>query len=294
MVPSFATFCSDAPIGEIGFVHTQFGYHIVQVNERRGTKFLRLAVVSVPIELSNDSYTTAQNRLQQFRTSYQAKSTQQTDSSITERIDAVLKKDDFHVLNLKIQDNSPRIYSGLETQSAKDEVFKFAYSINVHEDAISSILEDRLGCFVCILSSIYKKGVPYFEYVRARMMSDLAKTKRSQILQEQMSRDARTSTKMHRVQLSLSNPQLELAGFEPSVIGNSILNYNENTEEKIIAGKSGVFYIEIVKELPQDQPIDRKELREKMSDAQRSYLQQSFNPFLIQTNKAIDKKILNN
>jgi parvulin-like peptidyl-prolyl isomerase len=45
MVPQFATYVADKPIGEIGVVQTQFGFHIIQVTARKGKKYPRLAVV---------------------------------------------------------------------------------------------------------------------------------------------------------------------------------------------------------------------------------------------------------
>ena len=53
MVQPFAAFVAEKPIGEIGLVQSQFGFHIVQTTGRRGRQYPRLAIVSKTLKPSN-------------------------------------------------------------------------------------------------------------------------------------------------------------------------------------------------------------------------------------------------
>ena len=52
MVQPFATYCANEPIGKIGKVRSQFGIHIIEVLDRRGRDFPRVAVVQKSLKAS--------------------------------------------------------------------------------------------------------------------------------------------------------------------------------------------------------------------------------------------------
>ena len=55
MVPEFSSFCATEPIGKIGIVKTNFGFHIIEVLERASAKFPLLVSVTKTFKASDET-----------------------------------------------------------------------------------------------------------------------------------------------------------------------------------------------------------------------------------------------
>ncbi|MCJ8291734.1 MAG: tetratricopeptide repeat protein [Crocinitomicaceae bacterium] len=293
MVPTFATYCADAPIGEIGLVQTQFGYHIVQVTKRTGVRFPRLAPVSIPIKISNESSTIVENRLESIRTAYLSELNKNPNLNIRETMNKIAESKNALLEIFIVNDNAPT-NSSLYTESAQDKFIQFAYDRNNPIRAISSVFMDSTNRFICIQAGFEKKGVPSYESIKMAIHADLELDNKYDILNNYLSTHSRTerSKRKKEVEISLVNCTIPNNGFEPTVVGKAIDAYLSGKKEIIVRGYAGIYCIEVIKEIAQDQKINKEELGNAIYLTNQQFFVGSVRRSLLIMNSSIDNRTL--
>lgn len=292
MVPEFATFCTDTPVGEIGFVQSQYGYHIVQVTERRGKKFPRLALVVLPIELSDQSYSNPKKLLEEFTSNYKAQKVN-SNSSIASVTDSIAESLGLFVRKVRTFDNSPICYF-FDTQLAEDKFHQFAFDSTTGIGEISPIYRDSLSFYSMILGGVRKKGIPSFEMVKEQMLFEFLKEKKSEMIQKQFSSLSSTQKEKRKkeVEISLANLQIPSCGYEPYVIGKAIEAYYQNQGEIIVYGVSGVFCIQVTKELAHNNTLSKEELSAQIDRTNKQDIYAFARMALKQISQIVDNRVL--
>jgi peptidyl-prolyl cis-trans isomerase D len=287
MVPPFATFCTDAPIGEIGLVQTQFGYHIVQVTKRSGKKYPRLAIVTIPVELSQESYSIPKKQLEAFRSMYQSDT---INAPTSEKVESAAQRVGAFARKMRILDNSPRMFM-IETETAQDHIYRFLYDSSHSIGDISDINDDSLNYYILVHGGINKKGVPPYESVKDQMRSDLLKEKKSRMLKERILSfsSSKKEQKMQEVEITLSNPTIRFCGYEPSVTGRAIHAYHTNQGAIVLSGVSGIFHIEVTGESASEVP-DEEEVKAELYSLLKSDIQVSARRALFTLNDIVDNR----
>ena len=291
MVPTFATYCADAPIGEIGFVQTRFGYHIVQVTKRSGNRFPRLALVTVPVELSSDSYSTPRARLEEFRSAYLS---YPAGSDVIEVVDSINQNLGTFARISEVFDDAPKTFA-FDIQSSEDAYFQFAYDEDNSVGAISPIFGDSTSLYICILAGIHKKGIPSFDYTKVRMHSDLFLNRKSEMLRKHLSSytQAKIDAGIRNDEISLSNPTIIYCGYEPSVVGKAINAFHTDKKAIITQGHSGIFYIEVIEELGSTRAIDKEQMRDAIYTSNKEFILSSARRSLVDINEIVDNRAFN-
>lgn len=292
MVPEFATYCAEAPIGQIGLVQTQFGYHIVQVTERRGKQYPRLAIIQMPIQLGKDGLSKTKEHLNLIREDYIAELEYFEDydsySQVFEEIagDYSLNTHDSYIL-----ENTPRFYD-LGSKSLKDSLLKFSFSPDVTNGDISKIFVDSNQMLLVVFGRKSKVGSMPFEVMQNQVRREMFWEAKSDILLERLRKH--TSKEIENLKQwtnsSLNQTDLNDIGNESSIIAKAIHAYKNGTNGIYEKGHSAVIYIEVDRKENSDLPINILETRNALSKSREDSFHLNIIPYLLLTNVVIDNR----
>lgn len=293
MVPPFATYCADAPIGEIGLVLTQFGYHIVQVTKRSGKRFPRLAVVQIPFQISDEASRVAKDKLEEIREMYVARRKEAPNDDPKILFNSItVAKDEFARLS-KIPTNSPQFY-GPYSETLKDSMLRFGFNPKTKEGDISEIFIDSNEMILAVFSQKLKAGPKQVESALDQLTADLIKHKKAEILLNRIQNE--TTSEGEDLTLksftSLATPQLIGGGFEPLVVGQAIRAYHKGQNGIYVKGYAGVYFVEVLSKEESTDPPNIEKLRDHMNQAQSRQFYEGFERQLVQSNVVIDNRAL--
>lgn len=256
-VPEFSDFCINNPVGKIGVVQSQFGYHIIEVLGKRDAKVPVLTVIEKTLKPSSETEMTtsdlAYSILGKYDTKISSKSEPQEKIAL---FDTLAKKDGYFVRPaIKISDENPMIY-GFETTFTEDKLFKLAYDKNSEVGTmVSAPIKDKGRYVIAIVSSIREKGVPKFEDVMESMRAELIKEKKAKRFTNQLI-NAKTleaaaktgNTEVRTGEVTFGNPNIPNGGYEPSVVGSLFFKkMKDGTKTLPLKGEQGVYVIRINK-----------------------------------------------
>ncbi|WP_340064604.1 peptidylprolyl isomerase [Ascidiimonas aurantiaca] len=237
MVSSFNDFCFNNGVGAIGLVETDFGYHVIRVDDKRDIVFI--ATVSQKLEPSEKT----SNELFTNTTKFEMAVTEGDYEAIAKESSYAIRP----VNKIKAMDES---LPGLGNQRA---VVQWAFEEDRKVGDVSRFTLPN-GYAVVQVTAKTKKGVMSPEEASTRVIPILRKQKKAaKIIEENSSvnsLDALASANNVQVNaasaITLSSPTIAGAGREPKVIGKGF-GLKENEVSTLIEGESGVFMIQVTK-----------------------------------------------
>jgi peptidyl-prolyl cis-trans isomerase D len=236
MTPAFNDFAFENPVGTIGLVETEFGYHIVKVDDKED--IVRLATLSRSIEPSEETI----NALFTEATSFEmaVSDSPSTYGAISEEKGYVARP----VNNLKAMDEN------LPGLGAQRRLVQWAFNSDTE---IGDIRRFDLsnGYAVAQLTEIHEEGLMSPEDASVRVLPVLRRQKKAQrILEANKGKDMTTFAQDNNVAvasasaLNVKSPTIPGAGREPVVVGMAI-SMEEGAVSDLIEGETGVFKIEV-------------------------------------------------
>lgn len=256
-VPEFSDFCINNPVGKIGVVQSQFGFHIIEVLGKRDARVPVLTVIEKTLKPSSETEMTTSDLAHDILAKYDAKISKKSEPQ--EKIalfDTLAKKDGYFVRPaVKISDESPMIF-GFETTFAEDKIFKLAYDKNSEVGTmVSAPIKDKGRYVIAIVTSIREKGAPKFEDVAETMRTELIKDKKAKRFTNQLI-NAKTleaaaktgNTEVRTGEVTFGNPNIPNGGYEPAVVGALFFkNMKDGAKTLPLKGDQGVYVIRINK-----------------------------------------------
>jgi peptidyl-prolyl cis-trans isomerase D len=253
MVKEFGEFCATQPIGTIGVVKTQFGFHIIEVMERESSTFPVLASVALNFKSSQETLDSKENEAYTLLENFDAKLNAVADLYQRSNLfDTLAKQKKYFSRLIQITDNKPAI-QGFATTFIQDKILKFAYDSEAKAGTLMGTpIKDKEKYIIVYLSAIKKKGVPNFDDVKADMKKDIIEEKKFQRVSNQLSVDKtledmarRASVQIIKAEVNFKNPQIPNLSFEPDVVGAIFSGVKDGQRTKPIKGKSGIFVVRI-------------------------------------------------
>lgn len=238
----------DGKKGDISVVESQFGYHIIEVLDVKGSqKKVQVAVIDRKLEPSNRTL--------------QAIYVQASDFSGKNKTEELFQKAVIdQKLNKRIADNikeNDRQISGIESPRS---LIKWVY--DNEKGAVSDPLEFGDKYVVAVITDVREKGIASLEQVKDEVTAKVIKQKKG----EQISKEFETALAGGTIdalatKLNLPLQQAQNINFatnalpgssnEPAVIGQTV-TLKPQTLSKPIAGKEGVYlvYVTAKREAP--------------------------------------------
>jgi peptidyl-prolyl cis-trans isomerase D len=253
MVKEFGAYCATAPIGKVGVVKTDFGFHIIEVLDRSASKFPLLASVSVTFKPSDETVANMESEVNGILMKLDRKISKEEDPFKKAALfDTIVTRANYAPRVIQIEDKAPKIY-GFTTTMARDRVLEMAYAEDATVGTMTlSPIRDKEKYVIAMISAIRPEGEPLFENVRAQMERELIQEKKAKRFMNQMAGKSlqaiskRFNTPVIDAEVTFGNPQISNAGYEPTIIGNLFSGALKNGQRTLpLKGETGVYVIQI-------------------------------------------------
>ncbi len=250
MVPSFNDACFNGKKGDLTLVRSQFGYHIIEVQDQKGRSEKRaVAVVQRAMEPSSKTYQAVYGKADEFAravTSVASFDELVKEKGLNKRLAPNLKEND-------------RVIAGLEQPR---EVIRWAFKAKSGE--VSKVMEVGNVFVVAVLTAVRDKGHTAISEIREELEAEVLKDKKAQqFISEfntaksddiQKIADAMNLPLEMKQNVSFSSNAIPGLGREPEVIGAaSVLPVGKVSQP--IRGQQGVFVI-MVEKRPEAPALD--------------------------------------
>jgi peptidyl-prolyl cis-trans isomerase D len=233
MVKPFNDFVFGNPIGKIGLVETQFGYHIIQVTDKQDA--VRLATIAQkiePSEATNDKIYTQATKFEM---------------DAADKDFAKLVKDNkltsSPAVRVKAIDES---FGSLSNQR---QIVKWAFEGDTKIGSVKRFEIVNVGHVIAKLKSIAPKGLMSVEEARPQVEPILKNKKKAANIIAKIKGGSLASiaasnkvTVMNAIDLTIENPSVPNAGYEPKIVGLAFSS-KVGQVSKPIEGNSGVYVI---------------------------------------------------
>ena len=253
MVKEFGGYCATAPIGKVGVVKTDFGFHIIEVLDRAPGKFPLLASISVTFKRSDETVANMESEGNGILMKLDRKISKEEDAFKKAALfDTIVTRANYAPRVIQIEDKAPKVY-GFTTTMARDRVLEMAYAEDATVGTMTlSPIRDKEKYVIAMISAIRPEGEPLFENVRAQMERELVQEKKAKRFMNQMAGKSlqaiskRFNTPIIDGEVTFGNPQISNAGYEPTIIGNLFSGALKKGQRTLpIKGETGVYVIQI-------------------------------------------------
>ncbi|KAB7528217.1 peptidylprolyl isomerase [Flagellimonas olearia] len=239
MADEFNDFCFGNPVGTIGLVETQFGFHIIKVDDKQDV--LRVATLSREIEPSEETINTLFTNATKFEMSAL--------DAEPENFGDIARESSYTVRPVnKIKEMDENL-PGLGSQRS---IVQWAFN---EETSVGDIRRFNVnnGYAVVQLTKKYKKGLMTPEDASATALPEIRKElKAERIMAANQGKAMDAIASNNNVSLSsatsvtLKAPTLAGAGREPLVVGTAFA-LNQDQTSGLIKGESGVYMVKVTK-----------------------------------------------
>ena len=242
MVPAFNDYCFDSAVGDQGIVETQFGYHIIRIDDQKNPqKTVKVATVAQKVEPSEKTINAIFTETTKFQIAARDKD-----------FEEVSKENELAVRPVnKIKELDENI-PGL---GAKRAIVQWAFN---EESKVGDIKRFDIpdGYAVVQLTAKADKGTMTVADASPTVKPILIKEKKAEMLKNKISGsslDAIASSQGQTVKtaaaLTMKTPTIGGAGTEPVVVGTAFA-LEQGAVSSPIVGNNGVYVIEVTKKEP--------------------------------------------
>lgn len=280
MVPEFEEFAKDQPVGKIGYVQTDFGFHIIEVLGREENVVPTLAIVDKVLtpgaktlsKLEGDAYSILDKM-------YKKVGAIKDPYKKVAMFDTIAQRKDMVVRLLNVRDDSPSI-NGFTSAYAESELFKLAYKSGAKVgDLISSPLKDGDRWVVAILADIRVKGKVNFENSRRLVETEYIQDRKYKMLRAKMEGKSLKAIEeaenvlRQAAEVVFSESTIGRISSEPLVVGALFSGLKDGAMTHPIKGTAGVYVIKIGKSMPAPVSADYTTERNQMLAQRRGRIQ---------------------
>lgn len=232
MVKPFNDFVFNNPVGKIGLVETDFGYHIIKISEKQdGVRLATIAQKIEPSEATSDKIFT-------LATKFEMDAADKDFEKLAKEMKLTLSP----AVTSKIMDES---FGALGNQR---NIVRWAFEKGTKSGDVKRFEVANLGHVIAKVKKINEEGLMTAESARPSVEPILRNKKKAELLKAKMSgstleaiaKSAGTSIQQ-AIALTMENPSMA-TGQEPKVVGNAFA-LNPNKISSLIEGNSGVYVI---------------------------------------------------
>ena len=233
MVKPFNDFVFNNPVGTIGLVETEFGYHIIKVTDKQdAVKLATIAQKIQPSEATNDKIYTQATKFE---------------------MDAANKDFAALVKETKLPSNPAVRVKAIDENfgsiNNQRQIVKWAFDKDTKIGSVKRFEIVNVGHVIAKLKSIAEKGLMSVEEARPQVEPILKNKKKAAKIEAKMKGTSLAAiaatnkvTVMNAVDLTVEAPNVPNAGFEPKVVGIAFSS-KAGQVSKPIDGNSGVYVI---------------------------------------------------
>ena len=255
MVPKFNEFVVKNPVGTLGVVETEFGFHVIKVTDKTAPQpKVRLAYMTTNITPGPVTHQQVFQKVTEFKDNnktYEAFNKAVEEQGLTKRTMQKMEKKTYSIPGIDDVDVSRRIVLWAFNEAKKGEV-------------ASENFEFNNKMVVPVLTGVIEEGYAPLEVIAEQDKNKIINKKKGELVVEKMKACGndvnRMMSELHAEQttipnISFSSNNLGNFGMEESVIG-TILGMKEGEEVGPIAGNTCAFIIKKVEIQPAEATND--------------------------------------
>lgn len=237
MIPAFNDFVFENSPGSIGVVESDFGYHVIRVEEKTSEeKAVKIATVARDIQPSEQSLNNLYATVTKFEIAAKA-----------DGFAEVAKKENLNLRTVKdvkpLEENIPGV-------GPQRRIVQWAFEDGVEAGDIQRF-EVPGGYVVAQVTAVKKAGLMSAEDASSTVTPILLREKKAEIIKQRISANdlnqiaQNFNTSVETVNaVNLANPTLAGAGNEPKVVGAAFA-LEQGEVSNPIAGNRGVYVVEV-------------------------------------------------
>jgi peptidyl-prolyl cis-trans isomerase D len=233
MVKPFNDFVFNNPIGKIGLVETEFGYHIINVTDKQDAiKMATIAQKITPSEQTN-------NKTYEQATKFEMEAATKDFTALAKQMKLTVAPS----AKLKPMDES---FGTIQNQR---QIVKWAFADDTNTNDVKRFEIPNVGHVIAKLKKVTPKGLMSAEEARPMVENILKNKKKAEKIKAKLNGTSLASlasankvTVMNALDLTIGNPALPGAGFEPKVVGTAFAS-KAGQISKPIEGNSGVYVV---------------------------------------------------
>jgi peptidyl-prolyl cis-trans isomerase D len=228
----YKDFVFNNPVGKIGLAETEFGYHIINVTDKQDA--IKLATVAQKIQPSEIT----NNKTYEQATKFEMEAANKDFAALAKQ----MKLTSNPAVRVKAVDES---FGSINNQR---QIVKWAFEDDTKIGSVKRFEIVNVGHIIAKLKSIAPKGLMSAEEARPQVETILKNKKKAKMISDKMKgslTDIAASNKvsvMSAVDLTIENPNVPGAGFEPKVVGMAFTS-KAGQVSKPIEGNSGVYVV---------------------------------------------------
>lgn len=302
MVEPFAKFSTEEPIGKIGIVESQFGWHIIEVLDRKtGPRFPVLALVDRTLKPSQETETNLSAKANSLLYQLEAKLSKKEDIVAKLNLfDTIAKKEGFFARPVRMLEEAPRV-QGFNTKMAANKILELAFGEDAKVGQLcGSPIYDKDRYVIAIVSSIREKGVPSYEDAYQQMRAEAIKEKKANRFKKQIGGNRnlnvlakKGNTMVMTADVTFGNPSIAGAGFEPEVVGALFSGLKDGKTTIPLVGNSGVYVIKLNKTIKAPAAANYDTERNQLLSQMRGNVQNGVTTALNKKLNVMDNRYLN-
>jgi len=239
MVPAFNDFSFDNKTGDFGVVETQFGYHVISIEDQKNfQKAIQVATVAQKVEASEKTINNIFTETTKFQMGVKEGDFEEVskEKELTVRPVNKIKE---------LDENIPGL-------GAKRAIVQWAFN---EDSKVKDVKRFDIpeGYAVVQLTAKRKKGVMSVKDATAKVKPILLKEKKAKQLESKISGSSLDEIAKSAAQtvktasaLTMKTPTISGAGTEPKIVGTAFA-LETNTISKPLVGNRGVYVIEVTK-----------------------------------------------
>jgi len=233
MVKPFNDFVFNNPVGKIGLVETEFGYHVINVTEKQdAVKLATIADKIEPSEATNDQIYTQATKFEM--------------EAANKDFEALAKQ---MKLNVNPSVRVKAIDENFGSVSNQRQIVKWAFSDDTNIGDVKRFEVVNVGHIIAKLKKVTEKGLMAVEDARPQVEGLLKNKKKAKLIEAKMKGGSLAAiaasnkvTVQTAVDLTIENPAVPNAGYEPKVVGTAFSS-KAGQISKPIEGNSGVYVL---------------------------------------------------
>lgn len=301
MVPEFSDFAANQPVGKIGVVQTDYGFHIMEAMGSTPVKYPVLAFIEKTLIPSTDTENDIKNGAIDLLYKFDDQISKQSDlMKKLNLFDTLARREGYFARPVRMLDEAPKV-TGFNTKLAEQKILQLAFGEEAEVGRLCSApINDKGRYIIAMVSSIRtEKGAPTFEDSYQMMRAEAIKKKKADKILSQIgkTRDLNKLAKksngaVQAAEVAFANPSITGAGYEPEVVGAIFSGLKDGQITKPLVGNSGVYVIQLRKTTKAPTAANYDAERKQMVAQQRGQLQGSVRQALQKRNEVYDNRAL--
>ena len=235
----FKSYSFEKPVGSIGVVNTDFGYHVIEIlSQGKKQNAFKVATITRLIEPSDETRDEVFKNKSNFEIAIASGDFQE-----------LAEESKYNVRNVNSVKELDESIPGLGSQRS---IVRWAFENQTSEGDFKSFTTSN-GFVIVKLVNINESGIMSVESGSVTALPEIRKEKKSEIIKNSIrGEDINTiaenqkQTVKSAVALNMKNPTLAGAGREPLVIGTAF-GLNEGEMSEPISGNTGVYIVKVTK-----------------------------------------------